>query len=199
LPDIANDTAARVLEYRTIKFGREAWEQVNNAESFEGWRRIGAALAIGKQHALGTSGANAPWGQYYCRQFSKWAKEMGFSTMRPSDRSYAIALHETSGRLLLGGPVYQIENVAASPPLNPTSSDGASRTTITTATANALTIFDAMLWPLCGVLFHARDRCQRAKRCRCGRPCCPKRAHSPTSLQTPRLATQSILFLSREI
>jgi hypothetical protein len=70
LPDIANDTAARFLEYRTIKFGREAWEQVNKAESFEGWRRIGAALAIGKAHALRLSQANAPWGATYCRQFS---------------------------------------------------------------------------------------------------------------------------------
>jgi hypothetical protein len=99
LPDIANDTAARFLEYRTIKFGREAWEQINKAETFEGWRRIGAALAIGKAHALKTTGANAPWGQSYCRAFSAWAKEMGFSGMRASDRSYAIALHENIGAI----------------------------------------------------------------------------------------------------
>jgi hypothetical protein len=99
LPDIANDTAARFLEYRTIKFGREAWEQVNKAESFEGWRRIGAALAIGKAHALRFSGANAPEGQNYCREFSTWAKEHGFGTMRASDRSYAIAFYENIGSI----------------------------------------------------------------------------------------------------
>jgi hypothetical protein len=99
LPDIANDTAARSLEYRTIKFGREAWEQINKAESFEGWRRIGAALAIGRAHTLRLSGANAPEGQNYCRHFSAWAKEHGFGTMRPSDRSYAVALHENIGAI----------------------------------------------------------------------------------------------------
>jgi hypothetical protein len=94
LPDIANDTAARFLEYRTIKFGREAWEQVNNAESFEGWRRIGAALAIGKQHALKVSQANAPWGRAYCKALHAWTKEHGFGGIRASDRSYAIQLKE---------------------------------------------------------------------------------------------------------
>jgi hypothetical protein len=38
LPDIANDTAARFLEYRTIKFGREAWGIGNgNASGFLEW------------------------------------------------------------------------------------------------------------------------------------------------------------------
>jgi hypothetical protein len=60
---------------------------------------IGAALAIGKTHALRLSGANAPWGQNYCRQFSTWAKEHGFGTLRASDRSYAIALHENIGAI----------------------------------------------------------------------------------------------------
>ena len=104
MPDIANDTAARFLEYRTIKFGREAREQVNKAESFEGWRRIGAALTIGKAHALRLSQANAPWGATYCRQFSTWAKEHGFGTMRSSDRSYAVALHENIGAIRSAQP-----------------------------------------------------------------------------------------------
>jgi hypothetical protein len=57
------------------------------------------ALSIGKAHALKASGANAPWGQNYCRAFSAWAKECGFDTMRASDRSYAIALSENLGAI----------------------------------------------------------------------------------------------------
>jgi hypothetical protein len=41
----AREAAARV---RTIRLGRDAWEQVNKAQSFDGWLAIGAALAIGK-------------------------------------------------------------------------------------------------------------------------------------------------------
>jgi hypothetical protein len=60
---------------------------------------IGAALAIGKQHALKTSQANAPWGRAYGKALHVWAREHGFSTMRASDRSSAIKLHENIGAI----------------------------------------------------------------------------------------------------
>jgi hypothetical protein len=97
-----DDNAAKaeaIIRIRIIRAGRNAFEEIRKAESFEAWEQIGAALAIGKAEALRTSGANAPWGQHYCREFSKWAKEHGFNTMRSGDRSYAIALHENIGTI----------------------------------------------------------------------------------------------------
>ena len=74
LPDIdieleAREAAARVAERRTIRRGLDAWAEINKAESFEGWLAIGAALAIGKAHALKVTGANAAWGRNYSREF----------------------------------------------------------------------------------------------------------------------------------
>jgi hypothetical protein len=89
--------AEAIIRARIIRSGRDAFEEIRKAESFEAWERIGAALAIGKAHALRASRANAPWGKPYCSAFSAWAKEVGFGTMRASDRSYAIALHENIG------------------------------------------------------------------------------------------------------
>jgi hypothetical protein len=59
------------------------------------WAAVGAALAIGKQYALRTVDAEAPWHQRrYGSAFHKWGKQHGFGSMRASDRSYAIELHE---------------------------------------------------------------------------------------------------------
>ena len=46
-----------------IRAGRDAWEAIGKAESFEAWKRIGAARAIGKAHALGVTGANSARGE----------------------------------------------------------------------------------------------------------------------------------------
>ena len=91
--------AEAIIRIRIIRAGRDAWGEIAKSENFEAWLAIGKALTIGKAHALKASGANAPWGQNYCRAFSAWAKETGFSTMRASDRSYAIALSENLGAI----------------------------------------------------------------------------------------------------
>jgi hypothetical protein len=41
----AREAAAKI---KTIRLGRDAWEAVAKAESFDGWKAIGAALAVGK-------------------------------------------------------------------------------------------------------------------------------------------------------
>jgi hypothetical protein len=102
MDETVDDTAIKaeqILNLRIIRAGKDAWQEIAKAESFDAWERIGAALTIGKAHALRMSHANAPWGQNYCREFSRWAKEYGFSTMRSGDRSYAIALHENIGAI----------------------------------------------------------------------------------------------------
>jgi hypothetical protein len=43
--------------------GKIAVSIMPKAESFEGWRAIGAALAVGKALALRVTGANAAWGE----------------------------------------------------------------------------------------------------------------------------------------
>jgi hypothetical protein len=64
-----------------------------SARSDHGWKAIGAALAVGKAHALRVTGANAAWGRNYSREFSQWMKAHGFHKMTPSVRSHAIELN----------------------------------------------------------------------------------------------------------
>jgi hypothetical protein len=87
------DGATRFAEYRTIRAGRDAWEEINRAESFESWKAIGKALAVGREHALKATGANAPMGRRYSLAFSEWAKRHGFAGMQKSVRSVALELY----------------------------------------------------------------------------------------------------------
>jgi hypothetical protein len=87
------ELAERLAQERTVRAGRDCWEQIGKAGSFEAWCRIGAALAIGRDHALRTTGANAPTGRRYSWMFSAWCKRHGF-TMKPATRSWCLALHE---------------------------------------------------------------------------------------------------------
>jgi hypothetical protein len=65
-----------------------------SARSDHGWKAIGAALAVGKAHALRVTGANAAWGRNYSHEFSQWLEHHGFKKtssgfeMTPSVRSH---------------------------------------------------------------------------------------------------------------
>jgi hypothetical protein len=69
------EAADKFAEYRIVAKGRDAWASIDKAESFEGWKAIGAALSVGKAHALKVSGANQAWGRNYSREFSDWIKQ----------------------------------------------------------------------------------------------------------------------------
>jgi hypothetical protein len=90
----AREAAARVAERKIIRAGVDAWQAIGKADSFEAWKIIGAALAVGKAHALKVTGANAAWGRNYSRVFCDWMKEHHFDRMPKSTRSVAIELHE---------------------------------------------------------------------------------------------------------
>ena len=90
----AKEAAARIAERRVIRAGLDAWAAINKAELFEGWKAIGAALAIGKAQALRVTGANRAWGRNYSREFGGWMKAHGLDRIPKSARSVAIELHE---------------------------------------------------------------------------------------------------------
>ena len=92
----AREAAARVAERKVIRAGLDAWQAIDRADSFESWKRIGAALAVGKTHALRVTGANAAWGRNYSREFCDWIRDHHFDPMPASVRSVAIELHENA-------------------------------------------------------------------------------------------------------
>ena len=59
---------------------------MNEAQSFDGWLAIGAALAVGKAFALRVTGANRAWGRNYSREFGASIKQRGFERM-PASRA----------------------------------------------------------------------------------------------------------------
>src|SRR5262249_22742346 len=65
----------------------------------ESWKRIGAALAIGRAWALETSGSNAPIGRRYSVAFNTWAAKHCFDAMDASLRSAALEMHQHVGEI----------------------------------------------------------------------------------------------------
>jgi hypothetical protein len=101
LPDLDDraieaETREAQSRVRLIRAGRDAWEAINKAQSFDGWKAIGAALAVGKTHALRVSGARTAWGRNYSREFGAWIKQHGFDKMPAATRSVAVELHENA-------------------------------------------------------------------------------------------------------
>ena len=88
--DDPKEAAEQIFTMRIIRTGRDAWDQIGK-ETFEAWKSIGAALAIGKAHALKVTGANVAWGQHYSREFGVF-----FGSMPKAPRSWAVALHENA-------------------------------------------------------------------------------------------------------
>ena len=97
--DEAEEIAARFREQRTVRAGIESWQAIGRANGFEAWKTIGAALAVGKAHALRVTGANQAWGRNYSRAFCEWIEAHRFEKMAPSVRSVAIDLHENVGAI----------------------------------------------------------------------------------------------------
>jgi hypothetical protein len=91
---IEAETREAQSRVRVIRAGRDAWEAINKAQSFDGWKAIGAALAMGKAHALKVTGANAAWGRNYSHKFSLWIRQHGFDKMPAPTRSVAVELAE---------------------------------------------------------------------------------------------------------
>jgi hypothetical protein len=99
LPDLDSaaieaETREAQARVRVIRAGRDAWEQINKAQSFSGWVAVGKALAVGRDFALRATGANRPEGRHYCAEFSTWIEQHGFAGMQKSVRSVAIELAE---------------------------------------------------------------------------------------------------------
>jgi hypothetical protein len=89
------EIAAKLAEQRTIRAGRDAWRDIAKAHSFEAWKAVGAALAIGKAYAQRIADDGQTWrGRNYIYAFSRWMKAHGFGDMPKSVRSVAIELHE---------------------------------------------------------------------------------------------------------
>lgn len=93
IEDDSKEIAARFAEQRAIRLGRDALESITRSNCFENWRAIGAALKIGRDFALKSSGANRPEGRNYCTAFNEWLQTHRFEIDK-SLRSAALDMIE---------------------------------------------------------------------------------------------------------
>ena len=75
-----------------IEAGRDAWATIHHATSFEAWRAVALAVAIGRQHALREAGANKPFGKKYAAAINRWLENNGFREMPFGIRSSCCIL-----------------------------------------------------------------------------------------------------------
>jgi hypothetical protein len=92
----AEEAAARAADVRTIRAGRDAWRAIGEAETYERYKAIAAALVIGRDFALRSSGANSTNGRLYTLALKDWL-DQNFGRARPMPkqfRYYCFQLHE---------------------------------------------------------------------------------------------------------
>jgi hypothetical protein len=64
-----------------IEAGRQAWARINQATTFEAWKSVAIAIALGRQQALRQAGVNRPYGHKYAAAINQWLCDNGFVGM----------------------------------------------------------------------------------------------------------------------
>jgi hypothetical protein len=59
--------------------GAKAWAKISKATTFEAWKAISLAVAIGRQAAMSEAKVNGPRGKRYARIFGGWLNDNGFA------------------------------------------------------------------------------------------------------------------------
>jgi hypothetical protein len=93
------EIAERFAQQRIIRAGRDAWAEIGKAGSFEQYKIIGAALLIGRDHALRATGLNAPHGRRYSLAFREWLTAHGFGGMANTTRKRIVTLTENAAAI----------------------------------------------------------------------------------------------------
>ena len=65
-----------------IARGRAAWAAISCATTFESWKAVALAVALGRQQAMHDADVNAPFGTRYRTAINRWLEANGFSGMR---------------------------------------------------------------------------------------------------------------------
>jgi hypothetical protein len=74
-------------EQSTIVDGQEAWHRLRHDQTWDDWKRVGAAHVLGRNGAMHEAGVNRPLGRRYKAAFAAWLKKFGFENLDKADRS----------------------------------------------------------------------------------------------------------------
>ncbi len=79
-----------------VRAGQEAWCRLRSNATWDDWKQVGKAHAIGRHKAMIEAGVNQPIGRRYNDAFSAWQREFGFENLDSGDRT---RLFEVMGHL----------------------------------------------------------------------------------------------------
>ena len=65
-----------------IARGRAAWAAIHHATTFESWKAVALAVALGRRQAMHDADVNAPFGTKYRTAINRWLETNGFGGMR---------------------------------------------------------------------------------------------------------------------
>ena len=71
----------------TVRQGQEAWQRLRSHSTWEDWKKVGAALVIGRAEAMRDGHVNKPRGRSYNAAINAFLKKFGFDGLDSGDRS----------------------------------------------------------------------------------------------------------------
>jgi hypothetical protein len=74
-------------EQVTVRVAQEAWHRLRHDQTWDDWKRVGAAHVLGRNGAMHEAGVNRPLGRRYKAAFAAWLKKFGFENLDKADRS----------------------------------------------------------------------------------------------------------------
>ena len=79
-----------------VALGRAAWGRIKEAsrKSWGDWKLLGAALLVGKKHALNVANKFRPEGSKYNKAFGDWCQVHGLDEIDKSDRGKLLKIME---------------------------------------------------------------------------------------------------------
>jgi hypothetical protein len=95
------EAAERFFKHRCIRAGAAAWRaaSADKTHSFEAYKAIGAALLIGRDHAMKAVGVDTPHGRRYSGAFRQWMQNYGFGGMPEVTRKHIVMLTENAAAI----------------------------------------------------------------------------------------------------
>jgi hypothetical protein len=74
-------------EQATVRLAQEAWHRLRQDQTWDDWKRVGAAHVLGRSGAMHEAGVNRPLGRRYNAAFAAWLRNYGFENLDKADRS----------------------------------------------------------------------------------------------------------------
>jgi hypothetical protein len=70
-----------------VRQGQEAWQRLRSHSTWEDWKKVGAALVIGRAEAMRDGHVNKPRGRSYNAAINAFLKKFGFDGLDGGDRT----------------------------------------------------------------------------------------------------------------